>query len=553
MSESNDTGLDLEQLFLPAWAQQSSDVNRYADFTGEPESGKIGKGRNNDRRRGDFKGNRPPRSERPLRKNGESRPKRNDEANTPEAVASDKAHRSERKDRPFKNQGNHRGNRNGFHRRYEDLPPLPEVGLQLVPDPVVVETLARQIHQSGRAYPLFEIAHIILKRLDRLSVTYSVVKKAGDVVQPLFFCNLDRTLWLSEEEAMEHVFKAHFANFYETEKVPIDGPKGTYTFVAQCGMSGIVLGPPNLHDYQAKLTKLHSERFPNVPFDIFKSRIQIVKDPEIIEKWKEEMSYALQYKCLQVPEPLTLQDMQSVKEHFRQTHLSSVIQSVDTITLSPDDLRNQPNRIILALQKRHIEEQKRFPLKLVTLLSQKFSSFGLQFFKVDKTVTHVSVSRPRYLDLSSTSVSENVKNIQRFVSEHPDATRNDLYEALIPGYKEVKATVTEQAPATETAETTEDTQPVLPPEVASALSSLNDDLHWLINCGHLIEFYKGNLVLAPKAKTKPPISKNSKENKKSDKQEQAKPEEAPAASEEVAPAVPTKEVAPTSAEPPIIE
>ena len=73
-------------------------------------------------------------------------------------------------------------------------------------------------------------------------VTFSTVKKPdGSVAQPLFGCNLDDTLWTSEAEAVAHALKKHFDTFYKAERTAASPPKGTYTFVAQCGMSGVIL------------------------------------------------------------------------------------------------------------------------------------------------------------------------------------------------------------------------------------------------------------------------------------------------------------------------
>lgn len=581
MSNLDDSGLDLEKLFLPAWAQQSADVNKYADFAGYADNDKVG-GRGMKRRSAPF-GDRPPRAggrersggsgwgagrpERPERKEGgperRERPFRSSPQGSEGGRGRGEGAGGGRRQRPGGGAGGGAGRRDFRGPRRDEprrpLPPLPEVDVQLVPEPIVVETLAKQIRQSGRAYPLFEIAHIILKRPERLEVAYSVIKKGNQVAQPLFFCSMDRTLWFSEEEAMEHVLKNHFANFYETQKVPIEGPKGTYTFVAQCGMSGEVLGPPNLHDYQNKICKIHSEKFSHLPFDVYKSRIKIVRDEAVIEKWREEMSFTLHYNCLQVPEPLELQDMSSLREHFRQTHLASVIQSVETVTLSLNDVRKQPNHLISVLYRRLLEEQKRFPLKLVMVLSQKFAAHTLQFFKVNKTVTHVCVSRPHYLDMDTTSVSENVKNIMGYVVAHPGCKRADIYKALVPGYTEATAaspqsaeaaaavvTATPPEPVPAPAETVEapvegtvqsaeaapaeesvkqePAAPALPPEVLAGLANLNADLHWLIQCGHVIEYYKGNIEAAPK-KIMPPSAKP-KAKKKEAKAAEGKPAEA---------------------------
>ena len=145
---------------------------------------------------------------------------------------------------------------------------------------------------TGRAYPLFQIAQLILQKAERYSVQLTAKKKAdGTAAQQIFVCALDDTPWTSEDEAVAHVLKNHFATFYQTDRTPCDPPKGVYTFVAQCGMSGVILGPPNYHDYQNQLRKLHAEKFSRMPFDVFKSRVKIVKDEAVVKKWVEEQSF----------------------------------------------------------------------------------------------------------------------------------------------------------------------------------------------------------------------------------------------------------------------
>ena len=41
MSTAPEPDFDLEKLFLPAWAQASPQVNRYANFAGEPVRGNL--------------------------------------------------------------------------------------------------------------------------------------------------------------------------------------------------------------------------------------------------------------------------------------------------------------------------------------------------------------------------------------------------------------------------------------------------------------------------------------------------------------------------------
>ncbi len=391
-----------------------------------------------------------------------------------------------------------RENRPGFQygeprERRPPPPPLPEVDVSLRPEDKGVESLARQIKMTGRAYPLFDIAQMILQKPDRLTVAFTTKKRnpEGKVPQPLFVCALDDSLWLSEDEAIAHVLKKHFATFYQAERTATEPPKGRYTFVAQCGLSGVILGPPNHHDYQNQLRKLHSERFSRMPFDEYKSRVRIVRDEEVVKKWVDDQSWKTEYICLNLPEAVRLDSMEAVAKHFRETHKENIIKPVDSHTLGGAAARALRSTELARLVRSVCDDQRRFPLQIATVLSQQFAGHGLQFFKVNKTVTHVCVARPHYLDMTTTPVSQGVRLIVEYINSNPKCTRRQLVEALAPS----PAPAPTEASAAPQPESTEPT-----PEQTAVIA----DLHWLIHQGHVIEFANGILETAKKPVPKPP-------------------------------------------------
>jgi hypothetical protein len=311
----------------------------------------------------------------------------------------------------------------------------------------------------------------------------------------LLVCALDDTLWLSEEEAVAHVLAKHFATFYQTERTATEPPKGKYTFVAQCGMSGVIMGPPNHHDYQNALRKLHAERFSRMPFDMYKSRVKIVRDEEVVKKWVDDQSWKTEYVCLNLPEALRLDGMAAVEKHFRETHKDNILKPVDTHTLNGAAARALRSSALSRLVRSVWEDQRRFPLQIATVLSQQFAGHGLQFFKVNKTVTHVSVARPHYLDLAATPVSEGIKHIVDYINAHPKCNRRGLIEALAPS--PVPAVVEPVSGEAQPAVTPEGAQAT--PEQTVVIS----DLHWLVHEGHVIEFANGLLETAKKPLPKP--------------------------------------------------
>lgn len=371
-----------------------------------------------------------------------------------------------------------------------------------------MDALARQIKLTGRAYPLFDIGFLIIKRPERYIVRFEVQKQAdGSPVQPLFICRLDDTIWLSEQDAVNHVLTKHFDTFYQTEKTATDKPKGVYTFVAQCGMSGEILGPPNYHDYQNKLRHLHQERFARMPFEAFKARVRIVKDEEVVKKWLEDQSWKTEFIPLNVPEPVKLANREAVEKHFRETHLANIVQQVESHTIIGTATQNIPIGPLRALFRRNLDEQLKFPLKLVTVLSQQFAGLGLQFFKVDKTVTHVAVARPHYLDLAVTPVSDSIKGIIDFINKTEKCTRRKIYDALAPSPAPA-APVTPAPEAAAAAPAEGEAKPSAPAapvqaELTPEQKAITQDLHWLIHQGHVIEFANGIIETAKKPGPKP--------------------------------------------------
>jgi len=521
MSTLPDNEFDLEKLFLPAWAQEAPSSAKYAKYEGEPERPD---------RRGDRRGPRPPLRDRPPGERREgNRPRREGENQfMPGRGRPPGADRGERRgDRPWQPRGGER------RERREPPAPLPEIEATLIPEEKGVELLSRQIKMTGRAFPLFEIAQMILQKPDRYVVVFDVKKNAeGKVIQPLFVCALDDTLWLSEDEAVSHILRKHFNTFYQAERTATEPPKGKYTFVAQCGMSGVILGPPNYHDYQNQLRKLHSERFSRMPFEVYKSRVRIVRDEEVVKKWVEDQSWKTEYTCLNMPEPLRLGSMEAVEKHFRENHKENIVKSVESHRLLGTAARNLRSPELSRLVRSVWEDQRRFPLQIATVLSQQFASHGLQFFKVNKTVTHVCVARPHYLDLSVTPVSEGVKRIVDYINATPKCTRRRLVEALAPSPAapaEAAPTALGEAPtapevtaaeapaaAASPAPTEPGTaapaapipqpKPQAPAEPAPTAeqTAVIGDLHWLIHQGHVIEFANGVLETAKKPQPKPP-------------------------------------------------
>ncbi|NOX99927.1 MAG: hypothetical protein GXP30_09385 [Verrucomicrobia bacterium] len=214
--------------------------------------------------------------------------------------------KSDHRDR---NRGSHDGRReNRQPVRAEDI--VPQVDFVVEPTVEAVKALTKHIRATNRAYAMAEVAQMVLASSDRYRVIFrakaedrkSTKEKTSQDKQAGAFrmlrCKADGSVWLSREEAVAHFLNTPklLEQFYEVEVVETEAPKGNFSVIAVCGLSGTILGPPNHHEYQQNIASLHRERFGNMPLERFKSRIEMRRDEETIEQWKEQKSTSKHYR-----------------------------------------------------------------------------------------------------------------------------------------------------------------------------------------------------------------------------------------------------------------
>ncbi|MDA0814688.1 MAG: hypothetical protein O3C21_20115, partial [Verrucomicrobia bacterium] len=448
--------LDLSQLHLtPDWVKQAPETNKYADYKGDDREGRGG-GR--DRRDGGGSGGgqgqgRGPRRDDGPRKSAGDRRDGGNGGGAPRgrgAGAPGGGGQGRRPDQgPGQGQGRRRpdgdGNRHGRSPSHEgggnrdrrggdyrggdyrgggrgrdDRPREPLLtGLEarFLAETAGVESLARQIKATGRAYSVFDLAKLVLGARERYAVEFVRTKDAPESMR-FFQCKLDGSLWLSKEDALRHAMSSEtLAEYYTVEEVETEGPKGNFTVIAVCGMSGVLLGPPNHHDYQRDLVQLHQERFANMNLESFKRRIRMEKDEETIEKWKAQKSKETHYTYQKTPEgaePVVLKSLADMERHCRENHLDDFVVAVDSAKVPGNIPAKNLAAPLLAVLRNELEQQKRFPMNTVKILCRQLEDQGLKFFKDEddkkKKTTFVCRSRPRALQ-SASGLSERIRRI----------------------------------------------------------------------------------------------------------------------------------------------
>ena len=348
-------------------------------------------------------------------------------------------------------------------RRPVSAPPPPlDVDITFLPNVVALTGITDMVKQSARAYALFDLAKLVLNKPERHTVKFTCKTAVltrlatGDGV------------FLSADEALRYLFRHSPDTLFTRTEKPVDPPKGNFQFINRCGMTGEILGPPNFHEYQTRLVKHHQQRLAHVPFEQFRSRIETIRDPEVVKAWVESRSKMTEYTCRLCTEPKAFTDRGELEKHIRADHLPALVTTANTVEIAGTASRQIENGRLLEAVRQGWESERRFPLKTVNELRPHLSQAGFNFFKHKKSITYITRVKPTRFE-SVEHLSEQVQKILTFLRTHADATRKQLAESL--------------APVNET--------------------QLAADLHWLIQDGYVVEFYDGKLWALEEKTIKP--------------------------------------------------
>ena len=359
----------------------------------------------------------------------------------------------------------------------EHRPPQPApLDIAFFPEEKGLAAMIETMKHSPRAYALFDVAKLILNKPERHVLKISRKPAATDGTRaPLFLALADDNVFQTQDEALRHVFRRHGDKVCRQEKKPCDPPKGNYTSVNRCGMTGEIFGPSNHHDYQSIIVRFHQRRLRHVHFEEFKSRIQTVKDEAAVKQWIESRSFVTEYQCALCAEPKPLASREELEKHVAAEHLAALVTSAPEVQISGVASRAQSWGALAEAVRLAWVNEWRFPLRTAQTLSDRLRPEGFHFFKHRKGATYVSHIRPKRIE-SLDGLSDQIQKIITFLRSHPDSVRKQLADNL------------------------QITDP----------DRLLADLHWLIQEGSVVEFSDGRLWAL---ENKPPV--------------EAKPEPAP--------------------------
>jgi hypothetical protein len=382
--------------------------------------------------------------------------------------------------------------------------PFPWLRIAFTATNAAVETVVQQVRHTGKTFSLFDIARILLRNPASYTIDLTSAPKPPE--GPFHVVKADGSVWLSATAAARHLLRSKLDEFYRAETVEVEPPKGNFSVVAVCGMSGTLLGPPNLHDFERRVRELHREKFGRMDFEQFRSRLRMERNPEVIEKWRTSASQVVEYYPREGENPAKLADLAAVEKHVLEHQAASLIDEVAMAPVPGDPKSAVVDSALAPLLNYARDEETRFPLRLAQSLSRALSGAGLRFHKAANRTTFVSGARARHLDLAEVVVSDSIRKILEAIRGKKTLRRGQLLDLLAPLPAAQAPVAAEAVPAP--AEGAEVAEVVVAPKSPAELAreSVVQDLLWLTHEGYVVEYADGRLesVPPPRVPPKPP-------------------------------------------------
>ena len=206
--------------------------------------------------------------------------------------------------------------------------------------------------------------------------------------------------------------------------------------------------------------------------DEYRRRIENVRDPEVVEQWKQKMSRQTVYHTVGEGAAQTFARLGEVEAHYRQHHAAAAVHSSRSFVVPGTVTQTFDDAYLRRMIKFAWDRENQHPLRMSIQLRLALRHMGLHLLKVGDGATFVTSVRPAAID--PTTAVPLIREVLQFLETNPGCTAAKLLEGFRPG----------AAPDA--------------PEAAD----VKKQLRWLIDKGHVIEFSDGRMAVPVTAVTK---------------------------------------------------
>lgn len=423
------------------------------------------------------------------------------------------------------------------------------------PEDTSFNALAKTIRSSCRTIELFEIARTVVDKLDRFVVVLTrksapseAAAQAATEKQPIYISVPDGLPFESEEAALSHVLGNHLGIFFDMAEVEVEPPKGNFQVINRCTITGELLGPPNYHRYAQIVQQHFASKISHMSLEAYRSRIETVREPEVVAQWLEKMKKTTRYTWKQpgqkqstpaaaipeataeptmeapteattdtpteaapapvaeiavAPAELAFDNFEDARSHLLANARARMVKPVETARFHGKIAESLPPGEIRRATEGALERQRRFPLDTANALRGRLRREHFTIFKKgSKGVSYVCAVKRKFR-VPGQTFAESIAALISFIEAHPMVRASELPRKFLELELPVAAKPASAPPVAVAGQPVPETaapaatEPVLTPEHRTKFIRMQGDLRWLVTEGYVTEFIDGRLFAAP--------------------------------------------------------
>ena len=298
--------------------------------------------------------------------------------------------------------------------RFEDRPKPLDAEVKILPETKALGTIIRKLQQDFHAYKLKDLAYFFLD--NPASVLLKVTLKDGTKFHQCKACGFAS---LKQEDVVEHLLSAHLADYYDVKEIDCEPPKGNFNCVAKCGLSGVLLGPPNVHEFNATVKEMLRTRYPNMSEAEYRSHIEMVRDAEAIEQWRQGAVKKTVYVIKNAGEGAAQLTREQAEAEFKRTVQASLLDQPKNLMITAEQAMKSPVRPLQWVVKDALEAERRAPYGMCFALRGAFHNRKMKFFRANDARGPEFVSAVEYKEFDAAHAIPELAKVAQFVTENP--------------------------------------------------------------------------------------------------------------------------------------
>ena len=345
--------------------------------------------------------------------------------------------------KPF---GERRGQQGGFQgqgrkpfgdRRRQEAPreqmrPL-DADVKILPEPKALGAIIRKLQQDIHAYKLKDLAYfflenpssVLLKVTPRQEPQRQGEQRAQAEFRQCRACGFAAT---SENDVVEHVLSAHLGDYYEVRDVECEPPSGNFSCVAKCGLSGELLGPPNIHEFNSVVREMIRTRYPGMSEEQYRSHIEMVRDADTIEAWRKGRTTRKMYfpKGAADAEGQAGLTREQAEGEFKRTILGTLVDSPKNLMITADVALKSPVKPLQWAARNALDAEMRAPFNMCFALRGAFHHRKLKFFRANDQRGPEFVTNVEYREFDAAHAIPELAAAAKFLEEHPCCDKSEF-------------------------------------------------------------------------------------------------------------------------------